>query len=205
MSKLLNYTIKVCVVILVIMNVFYIYYSKNQKHTEMKEQQEQAMKMIDSQNLERELKEKFLYEYSYLPLGLVVEDVKGNKQELIKVLKGNSFVLWYPQHNCSLCFQSSLDQFLDFSRKGGKAIVLSTHLGVRDLFFFKKKYNIDVPCYVVKECTQPYSIEEYINPLFFNLSEDMQISNLWIHNPKSEDIAKEYFKMQERQAQASIK
>lgn len=204
MRRFLNYLIVCCVVILVVINISFLYF-KGQRHVETKEKQEQMMDIVDFQKLENEMEVKFSHEYSYLPLELVVEDIKGNEHKLINLLEGNTFVLWYPQHNCSLCFQSSLDQFLDFSRSGGKAIVLSTNLGIRDLFFFKKKYNIDLPCYVVKKSMQAYPLEKYTNPLFFNLTKDMQISNVWMHNPKFEEIAKEYFNMQKRQAQIAVK
>lgn len=198
MSKFLNYIIKICVVILLVMNVFYIYVAKSKKHLEDKIYQEQAADMVKFQNLEKEMKAMFENDYLYLPTELIIKDVKGNEQKLTDVLEGNTFVLWYPQHNCSLCFQNSLERFLSYARKGRKAIVLSTNLGVRDLYFFKKKYNIDVSCYVVKKCPQPYPFKEYTHPLFFNLSGDLQISNLWIHNAKFKEISEEYFKMQER-------
>ncbi len=69
------------------------------------------------------------------------------------------------------------------------------------MYFFKKKYNIDVPCYVVKKYSRPYPFQEYTGPLFFSLSEDRKISNLWIHNTEFEEVAEEYFKMQERYSQ----
>ncbi len=201
MSKFLNYTIKTCIVILLIMNVFFIYNARGKKYSENKVQQEQAVDMIKFQNLEKEMKAMFLNGYLSLPAELMIEDVRGNEQKLTEILDGNTFVLWYPQHNCSLCFQNSLDRFLNYARKGRKAIVLSTKLGVRDMYFFKKKYNIDVPCYVVKKYSRPYPFQEYTGPLFFSLSEDRKISNLWIHNTEFEEVAEEYFKMQERYSQ----
>lgn len=174
---------------------------EREKYSENKVQQEQAVDMIKFQNLEKEMKAMFLNGYLSLPAELMIEDVRGNEQKLTEILDGNTFVLWYPQHNCSLCFQNSLDRFLNYARKGRKAIVLSTKLGVRDMYFFKKKYNIDVPCYVVKKYSRPYPFQEYTGPLFFSLSEDRKISNLWIHNTEFEEVAEEYFKMQERYSQ----
>lgn len=167
MSKFLNYTIKTCIVILLIMNVFFIYNARGKKYSENKVQQEQAVDMIKFQNLEKEMKAMFLNGYLSLPAELMIEDVKGNEQKLTEILHGNTFVLWYPQHNCSLCFQNSLDRFLNYARKGRKAIVLSTKLGVRDMYFFKKKYNIDVPCYVVKKILPAIPVSGIYRPSVF--------------------------------------
>lgn len=198
MSKFLNYTIWICVAILLVVNVFFIYHARVNKYSDEMGQTEQATDLIKFKNLEKEMKAIFSNEYQYLPSELIIDDIKGNKHELTEIIKENTFVLWYPQHNCSLCFQNSLDQFLDLAHQGRKAIILSTKLGVRDLYFFKKKYNIDVPCYVVKDYSPSYPFKDSTVPLFFNLSNNMQISNVWIHNAKFDEIADEYFKMQER-------
>ncbi len=136
------------------------------------------------------------YNYSKFPLDIKVTSTDGKTMPLQNIIKENTIVMWYPQHNCTLCLRNSLEQFLQ-TAKYLNSILLSTYLTPRDLIFFSKKYNISIPCFSIKEINPPFKNWEV--PVFFNLAPNGIITNIWVHNPEFENISTSYFEMQLRQ------
>lgn len=191
----MKYVIRIGVFFLFVTNILLLYLlNRNERQSYIRNEVEFSR----FRKLEKESAFAWGNERVRFPLDLELMTLDGKPVRLQDTLKNPAFVMWYPQHNCTLCFRKNLDLFLDVAKSNPDAVILSTKLTVRDLFFFAKKYDISVPCFAVKDERSDYPFREYSSPLFFNLDTRGVVDRLLVHNPDFDIIAEAYFSMQKK-------
>ena len=78
----------------------------------------QVVSEEDKEILQLEKDCMFMYEYNNknFPLETKLFSIEGKETSLNEIMTGNTFIMWYPQHNCTLCFRESLDQFFGYNK-----------------------------------------------------------------------------------------
>ena len=78
----------------------------------------QVVSEEDKEILQLEKDCMFMYEYNNknFPLETKLFSIEGKETSLNEIMTGNTFIMWYPQHNCRLCFRESLDQFFGYNK-----------------------------------------------------------------------------------------
>lgn len=157
--------------------------------------------LLETERL-KNVESKFLYSLrnnnEYFPLDINLVTLNGKLLHLLDTLHSETLILWYPQHSCTLCFKENLEYFLRVSEYFENAFIISTHLSVRDLFFFRKKYNINLPCFVVKQTECNYLFKDRKDPLFFVLDLEGKVNSVLEHDADLSEISRLYFEQLER-------
>lgn len=115
---------------------------------------------------------------------------------MLKSLAGNSskFVLRYSELHCSSCVEKQVALFNKVINVIGEdnVLILSSYTNNRDLLLFKRMNQIKLPVYNIKDADLGIPAEGANSPIFFVLSKNLKISNVFLPLEYDPDLTQQY-------------
>ncbi|UYQ95267.1 hypothetical protein MKQ68_09175 [Chitinophaga horti] len=150
-------------------------------------------------NLENVTKE--IIRYSDLPFDteLAITTNENVLTRLSRVVNtaDTTFILLYPGHNCSLCFQEDMNRVKALGKEIGmnRIVLLTTALTQKELFFFLKNHDIAFNGYVVTARGEHPLLANIDRPAFFMLTPGKLVASLFVPDPDFPGLSDAYLDM----------
>jgi len=126
---------------------------------------------------------------------LVVSTQNGDEVSM-KTLVGSSskFVLRYSELHCSSCVEKQILLFNKVVDRIGEdnVLIISSYTNNRDLLLFKRMNQIKLPVYNIKDANLGISAEGADSPIFFVLSNNLRVSNVFLPLEYDPILTEEY-------------